>query len=61
MARRHNSIQPLAADKASHTGSRRGKLVFAVVVLSILVLAWYDGGEEPIRPISHELAVPEAD
>lgn len=29
-------------------------------LIAILVLAWFDGGEEPIRPIIVEIPLPEA-
>ena len=31
----------------------------ALTILVVLGLAWYDGGEEPIRPIVQEIDVPE--
>jgi len=31
----------------------------ALIISAILGLAWFDGGEEPIRPIAQEIAVPE--
>lgn len=30
----------------------------AGVIVAILALAWFDGGEKAIRPIVHEIAVP---
>ena len=39
---------------------RRVVVTLALVFLAILVLAWLDGGEEPLRPIEHAVAVPEA-
>lgn len=33
--------------------------IIGAVVLAVLLLAWYDGGEEPIRPITQDIAVPE--
>ena len=30
------------------------------VILVVLVWAWWDGGEEPLHPMSQEIALPEA-
>lgn len=35
-------------------------MVFAGLgVAALLVLAWFDGGEEPLRPIADDVALPE--
>lgn len=34
-------------------------VTLALVGLAILVLAWFDGGEEPLRPIEQAVEVPE--
>ena len=39
------------------TGKRVGWIVAVVVVL--LIYAWIDGGEEPLRPIVEPVPVPE--
>lgn len=31
-----------------------------MVVLAVCVVAWIDGGEEPLHPIEQEIAVPGA-
>ena len=36
----------------------RNGLILAMIVAGILALAWFDGGEEPIRPISQEITLP---
>jgi len=38
---------------------RRGWTVLAVIVVLLLALAWYDGGERPLREITEPVAVPE--
>ncbi|SMQ74234.1 hypothetical protein SAMN06297468_2477 [Altererythrobacter xiamenensis] len=38
---------------------RRIGLTVALVLIVALGLAWYDGGEEPIRPIVQDIPVPE--
>ena len=59
MARRNNSIQPMSGygDKGGRKTS--AGVVALLVIVSVLGLAWYDGGEEPIRPIEQEIRVPE--
>ncbi len=39
------------------TGKRIGWILTALIAL--LVYAWIDGGEEPLRPIVEPIAVPE--
>lgn len=39
----------------------RGKRVvvtLAILFLAILFAAWFDGGEEPLRPMEHKVPVP---
>jgi hypothetical protein len=38
--------------------ARRWPLVVAAVVAGLAVLAWFDGGEEPLRPIAQDVALP---
>ena len=40
------------------TGRRIAGVVVALIV-ALLVYAWIDGGEEPLRPISEPVALPE--
>jgi hypothetical protein len=45
-------------------GLMRGKRVVVTLVfvfLAILFAAWFDGGEEPVRPIEQKIALPEGD
>lgn len=37
----------------------RKKLLVGLVIAGVIALAWFDGGEEPIRPIVQEVDVPE--
>ena len=39
------------------TGRRIGWIATALIAL-VLVYAWIDGGEEPLRPMSEPIAVP---
>lgn len=38
---------------------RKNTLLLIVLTLLILLLAWYQGGERPIRLIEEDIAVPE--
>lgn len=38
---------------------RRNTALAIVLLIVLLVLAWYGGGEQPIRPIEQDVAVPE--
>ncbi|MFL0356856.1 hypothetical protein ACI5KX_10305 [Erythrobacter sp. GH1-10] len=37
---------------------KRAPIYAGLAVLAVLVLAWIDGGEEPIRPIVQAVEVP---
>lgn len=39
---------------------RMGTLTLTGMVLALLVLAWFQGGEEPLRPIVEDVAMPGA-
>lgn len=39
---------------------RRIGIALLLLVAIILAYAWIDGGREPLRPMSHDIAVPEA-
>lgn len=55
----HPFQRPRAPLKKGGGFSRRWQIA-AVVVAAILALAWFDGGEEPIRPITQDVTLPEA-
>lgn len=59
MAQRHNLIPPRADTASRARWTRRRGLILAMVMLAVIVLAWFDGGEEPLHPISQDIAVPE--
>jgi hypothetical protein len=40
--------------------SRRNRIILAVLGIVLLALAWYDGGERPLREIVEPVAVPGA-
>lgn len=46
------------ADKGGRSG-RKPVIALVLVTLVVVGLAWYDGGEEPLRPIVQQIAVPE--
>ncbi len=45
------------------TGSKSGRkgLIFVMILMGVLVLAWFDGGEEAIHPITQEIELSGAD
>mgnify|MGYP000253509516 CR=1 FL=1 len=49
---------PIAQPKRA-ANMRRWPLYAAAAVAGVLVIAWFDGGEEPIRPIVQPLALPQ--
>lgn len=58
MANSRNRIHDEAA-----TGSKRGRkgLIFVMILMGVLALAWFDGGEEAIHPITQEIELSGAD
>jgi len=64
MARKRSSILSLDGSAPRPPGNKRvygGRIWFWLGLLgAVLVLAWFDGGEEPIRPITHEIPLPGA-
>ena len=34
---------------------RKGMLVVAAVLVALLFLAWFDGGEQPVKPIVQDI------
>jgi hypothetical protein len=37
---------------------RRNTALLIVLALLVLILAWYQGGEQPVRPIEEDVSVP---
>jgi hypothetical protein len=53
--------QILAREPARPLRLRRARLaVAAALVAGLALLAWYDGGEEPLRPITQPVELPGA-
>lgn len=40
-------------------GARRWPWVAALAALALIGLAWFDGGEESLRPIAEDVSLPE--
>lgn len=59
MALGHKSIQSRNRLPGRSGWTRRRGLILAAVVVCMMALAWFDGGEEPLHPISQEIPVPE--
>lgn len=38
---------------------RRKTVVLVVLLVMLVFMAWYQGGERALRPIEHDIAVPE--
>lgn len=49
----------IARTKAQIMKGQRIGMIAAFILLSILLLAWYDGGEEALRPIEQSVPLPE--
>ncbi|MBE5073223.1 hypothetical protein IM511_02760 [Erythrobacteraceae bacterium E2-1 Yellow Sea] len=56
----HQPFRPARSTSQKRGGGLRRWQVFAIVLLAIVALAWFDGGEEPIRPITQNVTLPEA-
>lgn len=54
------SAQSNPADRARAAMKRRWAIYAALALAGVLVLAYFDGGEEPLRPIVHRIATPAA-
>lgn len=42
------------------SGGKKRILAILAVIVVILIIAWIDGGEEPLRPIVQPVEVPQA-
>ena len=51
---------PNIADLKRVAMTRRAAVYAGVALVAVLVLAWIDGGEEPLRPIVQHIASPVA-
>ena len=56
----HQPFRPARSSSRQRGGGLRRWHVLALVLLGIVALAWFDGGEEPIRPITQDVTLPEA-
>ncbi len=64
MAIQRPPLRPLqdltpAARPRARGPQRRWWLLGAVVAVVLIALAWIEGGEEPLRPIAEDVALPE--
>jgi hypothetical protein len=57
-----HSVRPLSQFKLAPlwraARQRRWPIYAAGGVMAVLVIAWFDGGEEPLRPIVQPVALP---
>ena len=56
---RQERLTPGGFEQAPAQRGRRWPWVAGVAVLGLLALAWFDGGEESLRPIAEEVVLPE--
>ncbi len=60
MARKQNRILPMEGTVPNRRGKGRILFWLALMIAGLLIVAYIDGGEEPLRPISEEIAVAES-
>ena len=61
-SRRLSRLSPAGLQVAhvpSAPAGRRRLVIAGVVAAALLMLAWFDGGEEPLHPIAEDVALPE--
>ena len=59
MARNRTRIQPMESGIGPRPRPGRIWIILTMVIVAVIALAWFDGGEQPIRPISQPIAMPE--
>lgn len=59
LRRPHLSSSGLQQASAPAPAARRWPWLAGAAAVLLVVLAWYDGGEEPLRPIAEDVALPE--
>ena len=60
MALKYMTDESPADAGSQRTNKGRVLTLLLLLLLSIVLLAWFDGGEEPLHPISQSLEVPQA-
>jgi len=56
---RQERLTPGGFEQAPARRRRRWPWVAGLAALALTMLAWFDGGEEPLRPIAEDVALPE--
>lgn len=56
----HQPLRPARSAPRVRVGGMRWWHIIALTLLVIMALAWFHGGEEPIRPITQDVMLPEA-
>lgn len=56
---RHPRLSPSGLKQARAPRRWRWPWVAGLALASLLALAWFDGGEEPLRPIAQDVALPD--
>jgi hypothetical protein len=56
---RQERLTPGGFEQAPAPRGRRWPWVAALAVLGLALLAWFDGGEESLRPIAEDVTLPD--
>ena len=56
---RHPRLTPSGFEQAAPVRARRWPWVLGMAAVVLIGLAWFEGGEEPLRPIAEEIPLPE--
>lgn len=56
---RQARLTPSGFEQPAPRRARRWPWVLAATIVVLTGLAWFEGGEQPLRPIAEELALPE--
>lgn len=60
LRRPHSSLQGMSqASQPAQRSSRRWPVIVGALILALLVVAWIEGGEVPVRPIAEPIILPE--
>lgn len=56
---RHPRLTPSGFEQPAPVRARRWPWVLGLGAVVLIALAWFEGGEEPLRPIAEEITLPE--